>query len=59
MIFRIAVVCSVLWFLVALANIKPWEYRWDRVDEFIGVTIIPLVILWGIWWIIKGRKKKR
>lgn len=59
MIFRIAVVCSILWFLIVLVSIEPWEYHWDHLDDFIAIAVIPLVVFWGIWWIIKAGKKKR
>jgi len=54
MIFRTAAVCSVLWLLYWLSTTSyikgfPWK-------NFIITGISPLVVFWGIWWILVARK---
>jgi len=53
--FRIAVVCSVVWFFFILSD----TLRHGRFhpDEFLLLGVIPLIIAWGIWWALKARKK--
>jgi len=53
--FRIAVVCSVVWFFFILSD----TLRNGRFhsDEFILMGAIPLITAWGIWWIVKGKKE--
>jgi hypothetical protein len=53
-IFRTAAVCSVLWLLFWLSTTSyitgfPWQ-------DFIITGISPLVVFWGIWWILVARK---
>jgi hypothetical protein len=63
---RIAVVVSVLWIIVATIialsdsyrerDLNPlvYEFRVDLfLQEFLLFGTIPLVIGWGIWWIMK------
>ncbi len=50
--FRIAIVLSVIWVLLVFAStLGHWDY-------FIVAGIIPLVLLWGIWWAVKAKKKQ-
>ena len=57
--FRIAVVCSILWLLFRLYDDIPFiEHSMKfAASDLIATGIAPLVILWGIWWIIKAKKK--
>jgi len=53
-IFRIAAVCSVLWLLFWLSTTSyvkgfPWH-------DFIITGISPIVVFWGVWWILVARK---
>jgi hypothetical protein len=53
-IFRTTAVCSVLWLLFWLSTTSyikgfPWQ-------DFIITGISPLVVFWGIWWILVARK---
>jgi hypothetical protein len=58
---RIAIVCSIFWFFLVLAGMEPWQKitRWHKTgwDDFIFVAVLPLIVLWGIWWILKARAK--
>ena len=53
---RIGIVLSVVW-LLAILIICPLFGRWDEIliAAYIGYGVLPVVIGWGIWWIIKGR----
>jgi hypothetical protein len=58
--FRVAVICSILWLLFVLSQIipaNPGDFA-NMLAEIIILGIAPLVILWGIWWIDKAKKKK-
>jgi len=52
---RISVVASALWLLGNFAGFEPYR-RSSQWNEFIGVGIIPLIIIWGLTWIIRGSK---
>ncbi len=52
---------------MALINTEPWGTRVIRGrytvangwEEFIGVGILPVVVLWGAAWILQGFKKDK
>ncbi|MEO5327492.1 MAG: hypothetical protein H7829_04530 [Magnetococcus sp. THC-1_WYH] len=44
-VMRIFIVLSILWFLIVFA---------DKSSNVIGLGVLPLAILWGIYWIISG-----
>jgi len=57
---RIWVVLSVLWVVGTAVSIEPWvsyhvllPAKWG---EWIGIGIVPLVVFWGLIWIISGFK---
>jgi len=61
---RLAAVLSVLWFLLCAILVKPFEYsslreRYNNISEFLGVGLTPLVIVWGIIWVLKGALESR
>jgi len=64
--FRVLIVTSIIWVIVALVNTDPWtrHYRgrggtYNQWDDFIQFGILPVAILWGVIWIVYGFKKSR
>lgn len=60
--FRLAVVLSVLWFLISIPLIGLFDYDYDLSpmgisDEYIFTVLVPLSLFWGTVWIFKGVKK--
>jgi hypothetical protein len=61
--FRLLIVSSVIWIIGALVATDPWTRRGRRSgsysnwDDFFLVGILPVVVLWGIIWIVQGFKK--
>ena len=55
---RLSLVLSVIWILGVTAVIKE-EYRGSALAPFIGYGVLPLVIVWGIYWIRQGFKKEK
>ena len=60
--YRILTLASVIWFLVILINTNPWTKHGSRGssnnwDEFIGLGVLPIIVVWGIIWVIRGFKK--
>jgi predicted butyrate kinase (DUF1464 family) len=53
--YRVMTTISVLWILSMSTIFKIWKYSSD-IDEFIGFGIIPVILVWGILWIIKDMK---
>ena len=63
--YRVLVIISMIWLVMALIETKPWPQYGNIMrayymnwDGFLGVGILPLLLLWGIIWIAKGFKKK-
>ncbi len=52
---RMAILVSVLWLIVFALYLKPWDNEWYI---FLYVGLAPVVLSWGIFWIILGFKKK-
>jgi len=57
---RIWVVLSVLWVIGTAVSIEPWNKPYGfyptRWNDWIGIGIGPLVVFWGLIWIISGFK---
>ena len=51
---RIAILSSFLWPSAAALWLKPWE---GHIISFLYIGIAPILILWGIGWIIEGYRK--
>jgi hypothetical protein len=60
--YRISVVISLIWIIGSLIGIEPWYRRGGRgsygnIDDFLLIGVLPVVIFWGLIWIVKGFKK--
>jgi hypothetical protein len=54
--YRLLIVFSVLWSILIYAGMEPWEYS-DRKQGYIFIGILPVLVLWGIIWIVKGFRR--
>ena len=52
---RMAIVASGLWILFFALYLRPWA---NEADIFIYVGLGPVVLSWGIFWILLGFRKK-
>lgn len=57
--YRSLIVLSILWMMFASNKVELWEYYGfhKHFDEFLTLGILPLIVIWGIIWIINGIKK--
>ena len=49
---RIGIVMSVLWLIYLSLEHNIWAYGIDR--EFVAEGSVPLVVFWGLVWIVAG-----
>lgn len=54
---RIGIVLSALWLVIIYAGARDYNNTLNMGD-FAGFGVIPLTIIWGIYWIIAGFKNK-
>lgn len=53
--WRLALLISLLWILGATAYFRPWQ---DDVAKFLFIGMGPLIIGWGIAWVVAGLRKQ-
>ena len=53
---RLAILVSILWPALAAFFMEPWNSQWV---VFLYVALGPLVLFWGICWVIWGFRKRR
>jgi len=53
---RLAVMVSILWPAVMVFFLKPWNGNWPM---FLYVGIGPVVLSWGVFWVLSGFRKGR
>ncbi len=51
---RLAVMASILWPAVMVFFLKPWNGNWPM---FLYVGIGPVVLSWGVFWVLSGFRK--
>jgi len=51
-LYRLLIVISVLWIICSMIRIEPW-YN-NNLGDFLSFGILPIIIFWGIVWVIKG-----
>lgn len=62
--YRVAILISSMWVLHFMAD-SFWSglimegQRGFSGDRFIRLGIMPVVLIWGIWWIISGIRKRK
>ena len=59
---RLAAMVSFFWPIFSLLYI--WEprrklYIQAAISKFVLMGVLPLVIAWGIWWVVQGFKKDK
>ncbi|MCJ7830587.1 MAG: hypothetical protein MUP74_04280 [Desulfobacterales bacterium] len=52
---RLAILSSVVWLSLGAAYFKPWRGTWF---PFLFGGVGPLILCWGIAWVISGFKKR-
>jgi hypothetical protein len=66
--YRLLIVASVIWFLFSLVFTDPWTHKMpdfmggyteNNWDQFLTIGIAPLIIFWGLIWIVCGFKKDK
>lgn len=55
--YRLLIVASTIWVLSIAIVYEPWR-RTYVIGEFLLLGILPVIVLWGFLWIIRGFKKK-
>jgi len=58
---RLAILVSFFWPIFSIIHI--WEprgrfYFQAFIKKFVLMGVLPLVISWGIWWVVQGLKKR-
>jgi len=53
---RFAIMASLLWPAIVAFFLEPWEGDWPL---FFYVAVGPVALLWGIYWVFSGFRKKR
>jgi len=53
---RFAIMASLLWPAIVTFFLKPWKGDWPL---FFYVAVGPVALLWGIYWVFSGFRKKR
>jgi len=51
---RLAIMASILWPAGAAFYLKPWNSHWPM---FFYVGIGPVILFWGIFWVLSGFRK--
>jgi hypothetical protein len=51
---RLAIMASILWPAGAAIYLKPWNDHWPM---FLFVGIGPVILFWGIFWVLSGFRK--
>ncbi len=55
-LMRFLLIISLIWPLVTAMWLKPWQ---DDPSPFLGLGLLPIIIIWSGFWIIRGGKKRR
>lgn len=54
---RVAILLTCLWILyITIESSKEFHFPWDM---FLSLGIFPIVIIWGIYWVISGFKRDK
>jgi len=52
---RFAIFASLLWPAIVAFFLEPWEGHWSL---FFYVAVGPVALLWGIYWVFSGFRKR-
>jgi len=53
---RLAILASVIWLVATALWLQPWA---GNQTLFVGIGAAPVVVGWGVWWVVSGFKQKR
>ena len=53
---RVAVLLSLFWPALIALFVEPWNGRWPL---FFYLAAGPVVLLWGIWWVVSGFRREK
>ncbi len=59
---RIGILLSAVWLLVVLmltAMEAGSRLAFEELIPFIGFGVLPVVVGWGVWWVLRGRTKTK
>ena len=54
--WRLAILASVIWLAAMALWLRPWT---GNQTLFVGIGAAPVVVGWGVWWVVSGFKQKR
>ena len=54
--WRLAILASVIWLAAMALWLQPWA---GNQTLFVGIGAAPVVVGWGVWWVVSGFKQKR
>jgi hypothetical protein len=54
--WRLAILASVIWLAATALWLQPWA---GKQTLFVGIGAAPVVVGWGVWWVVSGFKQKR
>ncbi len=65
--YRLFIITSIIWMVVVLIGTEPWGTHGVRGggriangwEEFLALGVLPIVILWGVAWVLQGFKKDK
>ncbi len=50
---RLAILASIVWLTLWAVHYEPWQREWKL---FVYIGAGPILVTWGIWWTLKGRR---
>ena len=54
--WRLAILASVFWLAAMTLWLQPWT---GKRTLFVAIGAAPVVVGWGVWWVVSGFKQKR
>ena len=54
--WRLAILASVFWLAAMTLWLQPWT---GKRTLFVAIGVAPVVVGWGVWWVVSGFKQKR
>ena len=52
---RLAILASIFWLAFWAVHYEPWHRQW-KLFMYIGAG--PILVTWGLWWALKGRRSR-
>jgi hypothetical protein len=54
--WRLAILASIVWLAATALWLQPWI---GNQTLFVGIGAAPVIVGWGVWWVVSGFKQKR